>query len=219
MTPLIVGSCTTTQSHLPSKDDCDLIEVRLDSLQPLNELIAQFRNCDHDLLITARDLKEGGLQDLSVTERIERLNKFSDHSRYIDVEMLNWDLFSSVLDSTKKKGLTTIASYHDFKKTPSINEIDTLIKTYRGKADILKFAFMTQTLDDIKTCQEVLFNHPELQISIMGMGAYAPASRVILAQSGSVLNYGYLGDTPTAPGQWSASLLKKAILNSTNIQK
>ena len=28
---------------------------------------------------------------------------------------------------------------------------------------------------------------------------------------GSVLNYGYLGQTPTAPGQWPCRLLKEAI--------
>jgi 3-dehydroquinate dehydratase len=26
-----------------------------------------------------------------------------------------------------------------------------------------------------------------------------------------VLNYGYLGETPTAPGQWDAAFLKQAI--------
>jgi hypothetical protein len=40
----------------------------------------------------------------------------------------------------------------------------------------------------------------------------SPWSRACLcAQCGSVLNYGYLGDEPTAPGQWDAGSLKRAI--------
>ena len=48
----------------------------------------------------------------------------------------------------------------------------------------------------------------------MGMGPLAPASRLLAAQLGSVLNYGYLGSEPTAPGQWSARFLKEAVNQS-----
>jgi 3-dehydroquinate dehydratase-1 len=45
----------------------------------------------------------------------------------------------------------------------------------------------------------------------MGMGPLAPVSRLLCAQCGSVLNYGFLGETATAPGQWDSALLKTAI--------
>ena len=45
----------------------------------------------------------------------------------------------------------------------------------------------------------------------MGMGPLAPASRLLAAQCGSLLNYGYLGTGSTAPGQWPARLLKEAL--------
>jgi 3-dehydroquinate dehydratase I len=45
----------------------------------------------------------------------------------------------------------------------------------------------------------------------VGMGPLAAVSRLLCAQCGSVLNYGYLGETPTAPGQWDAASLKAAI--------
>jgi len=50
-----------------------------------------------------------------------------------------------------------------------------------------------------------------LAVSSMGMGPLAPVSRQLLAQCGSVLNYGYLGNAATAPGQWDSALLKTAI--------
>ena len=47
----------------------------------------------------------------------------------------------------------------------------------------------------------------------MGMGVLAPVSRLLCAQSGSLLNYGYIGQTLTAPGQWDSLRLKQAIAN------
>lgn len=44
----------------------------------------------------------------------------------------------------------------------------------------------------------------------MGMGRFGKISRLLLAQSGSILNYGYL-DRPNASGQWEATLLKKRL--------
>jgi 3-dehydroquinate dehydratase len=44
----------------------------------------------------------------------------------------------------------------------------------------------------------------------MGMGAYGKVSRLVLAQAGSCLNYGYLG-TANASGQWPVSVLKARI--------
>jgi 3-dehydroquinate dehydratase len=45
----------------------------------------------------------------------------------------------------------------------------------------------------------------------MGMGVLAPVSRLLCAQSGSVLNYGFIGQTATAPGQWDSLRLKQSI--------
>ncbi len=46
-----------------------------------------------------------------------------------------------------------------------------------------------------------------LPLSVMGMGRFGKISRLLLAQAGSILNYGYL-DRPNASGQWEARLLK-----------
>ena len=49
-------------------------------------------------------------------------------------------------------------------------------------------------------------------IEVMGMDAQlGPMSRILYAEHGSRLIYGYLGDAPTAPGQWSAERFYKAL--------
>ena len=49
----------------------------------------------------------------------------------------------------------------------------------------------------------------------MGMGTFGKISRLLLAQAGSVLNYGYL-DQPNASGQWEAVLLQKRLAELTD---
>jgi len=50
-----------------------------------------------------------------------------------------------------------------------------------------------------------------LPVATMGMGPLAAVSRLLCAQCGSVLNYGYLGHSATAPGQWDAALLQHTL--------
>ncbi len=217
----IVGSLTSLLSEMPKQFECDIIELRLDGYYNKENYLKFCQSCPYDILITARDIREGGITELSEDERSRRLRDILPEAQYLDIEMRNWTAMSSLIKEAKNHNIKTVASYHDFEKTPPILEIKSIITRQLefGSTDILKFAFMINSLDDLVTCQKVLFEHPNLTISIMGMGAYAPAARVLLAQSGSVLNYGYLGETPTAPGQWPASLLKKATSLSTPIKE
>jgi len=217
----IVGSLTSLLTDMPKKSECDIVELRLDGDYDKDNYLKFCQSCPYDILITARDIKEGGITELSEAARSDRLREILPEAQYLDIEMRNWLTMSRLINEAKHQNIKTVASYHDFEKTPSISEIKSIIarQLELGSTDILKFAFMINSIDDLVTCQKVLFEHPNLTISIMGMGAYAPAARILLAQSGSILNYGYLGEVPTAPGQWPASLLKKAVTISTQINE
>jgi 3-dehydroquinate dehydratase-1 len=49
-----------------------------------------------------------------------------------------------------------------------------------------------------------------LRLSVMGMGPWGRVSRLVLAKSGSLLNYGFIG-TSNAPGQWPVARLKELL--------
>ena len=53
-----------------------------------------------------------------------------------------------------------------------------------------------------------------LPLAVMGMGVFGKISRLVLAQGGSCLNYGYLG-SPNASGQWPVAILKERIAEIT----
>ena len=83
--------------------------------------------------------------------------------------------------------------------------------TTRAVASAFKAAAMLHSPADVSELAAFQLADHGLPVSTMGMGPLAPVSRLLCAQCGSVLNYGYLGSSPTAPGQWDAAFLKQAI--------
>jgi 3-dehydroquinate dehydratase-1 len=78
-------------------------------------------------------------------------------------------------------------------------------------AAVFKVAARVHSPSDVSALAGFQVLDHGLPVATMGMGPLAPVSRLMCAQYGSVLNYGYLGSVPTAPGQWSGARLKEAI--------
>ena len=89
--------------------------------------------------------------------------------------------------------------------------IDTLARAQASGADVAKVAVTVIDPVDLTLFESLLADMSGSPFSLMGMGPYGPVSRVLAAQHGSLLNYGYLGSEPTAPGQWPARLLKEVL--------
>lgn len=214
--PLVVGSVDSLNQlaclqpvELPGL--CDILEVRLDGMsghmEALEMELDRFKN--FPLLFTARCADEGGLADLSCGERAELLMSVSHRASWIDVELASFNDMEDAIHQIRCQGVGLILSYHNFTSTPSEPDLQRLVDLSE-EADIIKLAVFHNDVEDLVRCAHILRynNHP---ISMMGMGELAPVSRLLYAQYGSLLNYGYLGERPTAPGQWPARLLKQAI--------
>jgi len=190
---------------------CDILEVRLDGMpshiDTLNIELDRFN--DFPLLFTARCASEGGLSDLSSRERAKLLTEVSKRAAWIDVELASYADMKDTLHQIRSEGVGLILSYHNFTETPQTSQLQDIVDL-AGEADIIKIAVQHNNASDLTRCVETLQNndHP---MSMMGMGPLAPVSRLLYAQHGSLLNYGYLGNTETAPGQWPAKLLREAI--------
>ena len=64
--------------------------------------------------------------------------------------------------------------------------------------------------DDARLLNLIEETSRKIPLSVMGMGALGPSSRLALARCGSVLNYGFLG-TANAPGQIAAPRMKQLL--------
>lgn len=195
--------------------DCDLFEVRLDLLakdgvdirsapwQPL---------AGHPLLFTARRAEEGGAFPLGADERRALLEAVLGEAALIDVEVASIREMENLLERVKALGIPWIASFHDFEKLPDDGVLAEAARRAKDAgAALFKTAARVHEPADLARLAEFQLADHGIPVATMGMGPLAPVSRLLCAQCGSVLNYGYLGETPTAPGQWDAASLKAAI--------
>ncbi len=105
-----------------------------------------------------------------------------------------------------------IASFHDFEKLPSREKLAANARIAKeAGASAFKAAARLQTMDDLTALANFQISDQGIPLSTMGMGVLAPVSRLLCAQAGSVLNYGFIGKKATAPGQWLARQLRDCI--------
>lgn len=219
--PQVVGSFGSGAALAAARPEevaqaCDLAEIRLDVLaaegwrpgeRPWESLAAAV-----PLLFTARRREEGGVLEGTAGERAEWLAAVLDDAALVDVEVASLEGMAEVLREIRRRGMPWVASFHDFSALPADAVVaESLARAMAAGATIFKLAARLHTPGDVARLADFQRGGHPLAVSAMGMGALAPVSRLLCAQCGSVLNYGFLGATPTAPGQWDAGLLKAAI--------
>ena len=199
------------------REACDIAEIRLDLLaknsNPWGHLIGT------PLLFTARRGDEGGHGNLNSAERMALLETSLDDAAYIDIEVASIPEMGKFIETLKSRNIPWIASFHDFSKLPETATLeDAARRALQAGASVFKAAAMLRSPTDMARLADFQLADHGIPVATMGMGSLAPVSRLLCAQCGSVLNYGYLGKTPTAPGQWDAALLKHAIAQLTRFE-
>ena len=183
----------------------DLFELRLDHLRGMiDQLERKMSILSSPVIITARDPREGGANNLSQKERHDLLLRFLPRAKYVDVELRSARAFKSLLAHARKQNVRRILSLHDFKSTPSPRSLRakaSLAKMHG--ADIFKIATRTDTPAQLtRLIDFVTDKGVDFPVSAMGIGKLGALSRVILAQLGSVLIYTSMG-RPNVEGQLS----------------
>ncbi len=226
-TPLTVGSLGDALSLkdaalFSTLAACDLAEIRLDLLlaeaeQASTALWAHLAGVP--LIFTARRQEEGGALALSPAERMSLLRTALDDAAFVDVEVASIGEMAGLLAEISERGIPWIASYHDFEKLPPNAALEHAARLAKeAGAAVFKSAARLNNPADLARLAEFQLSDHGLPVATMGMGPLAAVSRLLCAQSGSVLNYGYLGATVTAPGQWDSHFLKSAIARLVSIR-
>ncbi|MEP2774622.1 MAG: type I 3-dehydroquinate dehydratase [Luteolibacter sp.] len=218
--PLVAGSigdAGTLAAATPESlaDQCDIAEIRLDLLHcefstsgaSLWQHLRTF-----PLLFTARRHAEGSPFDLDLRTRCTMLTTALPDASLIDIEAMSTSEMSGLIAEIVSQGVPWIASYHDFSSLPSRMKLNARAEIAReAGATAFKAAARMRTPGDITELAAFQMSDVGIPLATMGMGDLAPVSRLLCAQAGSVLNYGYIGKVETAPGQWSAARLRECI--------
>ncbi|MEN6592456.1 MAG: type I 3-dehydroquinate dehydratase [Methanobacterium sp.] len=175
----------------------DILEFRIDALQDpdVQEVINFIDSLDGKVIATNRTSREGGLFKGSEEERTEILSDVAGHTRFVDIELQTEEKLRSRV--IKKSG-SSIVSFHDFEKTPSVDELLKIVRQERELGDLAKFAVMPRSLEDTLTIfQVLLLVEDTIGISMGDLGGY---TRVTAGLFGSPITYASL-DGGSAPGQ------------------
>lgn len=210
--PLVIGSVATAeqwQNLNTTAAACDVVELRLDGFVPPE---AELAACPKPLLLTPRCAEEGGLRaDFPTAERAALALRLLPYAAALDWEIAHLAEVPELVAAAHAAGVPIVASSHNFERTPAADACREQEQRARALgADVVKFAFRLNAYEDMQLGVDLLRGAAG-PMAVMGMGALGAVSRLVYAQHGSALIYGYLGSTPTAPGQWSAELCKNAI--------
>jgi 3-dehydroquinate dehydratase I len=214
--PLVVGtvhSAGSIQAAAKLKPgDVDVLEFRIDALADrLDAAERAMQNARFPALLTVRHPEEGGINNLDAKKRKELYRRFLPHAALIDVELRSLPGFSDIVAEARAAGCAIVVSNHDFKKTPLLKAlIEREKRACAEGADVFKVACVASSAHELAKLLEFTARPAKWPRSVMGMGRFGRASRLALAEAGSVLNYGYLHEA-NAPGQWEARELRKLI--------
>jgi 3-dehydroquinate dehydratase I len=195
----------------------DLCELRIDLLyRTCMELESHVGKLPCPKIATVRDPNEGGANALPEKTRLELYQRWLPLCDLIDVELRSLNRFSGLVELAESVGKGVIISFHDFEKTPSLEELQEKVDRCRLKKNqIFKVASNVSQWADVETLIRLLQQNPQLRIAAMGMGQFGKLSRLVLARLGSCLVYGSVGEA-VAPGQWPVNELARLLSEMTN---
>nr|XP_043627454.1 bifunctional 3-dehydroquinate dehydratase/shikimate dehydrogenase, chloroplastic isoform X1 [Erigeron canadensis] len=187
----------------------DLVEIRLDSLKGFSareDTQTLIKLSPLPTLFTYRPTWEGGQYDGDEQSRLAALRLAMElGADHIDVELKAVDDFNNLIRGDKATKCKLIVSSHNYKNTPSVEELGNLVaKIQSTGADIVKFATTAVDITDVARVFQITANSQVSGVPIiaMVMGEKGLMSRVLCPKFGGYLTFGTLEHGKvSAPGQ------------------
>ncbi len=191
----------------------DLCELRFDKLLPSSgDLPSRVRELPYPKIATVRDPLEGGANSMPESTRLSIFEGWLPVCNFIDVELRNLSRFSRLIQEAESTGKEVIVSYHDFAKTPTLQELQKMFdQSGRVPNRIFKVATTVSHWSDVEILIHLIQDNFEYRVTAMGMGVLGKLSRLVLARLGSCLAYGSVG-AAVVPGQWPVRQLSDLLL-------
>lgn len=189
----------------------DLIELRADYLKRV-KLAPFFENRKKPFIVTHRRNEEGGKYKGGEGKRLSVLQDAIDlGADYIDVELATERSFLQGL-VRNKGGTDVILSFHDFRRTSSLKELQRLFdRMVRLGADVIKIVSFARSWEDNLTILSLIpfAKARKQEIIAFCMGKKGKISRLFSPILGAAWTYASLNKVKaSAPGQLTVREIK-----------
>lgn len=211
---------------MAGKDLYDLVELRADYYPPagsdwIPKTLAQIKEASggKPVLFTFRTKEEGGKRETAFADyRTMNLKAAESGAELVDLQLEflkkeDPDVF--LLKELQEKGARVIGSFHDFRGTPSADElVKKMVLMQSMGFDISKTAVMPRDREDVL---ELLFASVQMQEDwadrpyiTMSMGEIGKVSRIAGSFTGSAVTFASLVRA-SAPGQIGAEAMRQIL--------
>jgi len=217
LAPQVVGTVsqadTLTRLAVGVEHVCDIVEIRLDLLGDSDpawlEHAKKIEAQGFPVVVTVRLEAEGGRWTQPDTARRALFETVLKNVSAADIELRS-PLLSDVSAMARRQKRALIVSFHDFTKTPAINELRQILWKAATHGTVVKIVSLTQSETDLATLRELFLEKCPVSLCVLGMGPLGPRTRLEFPKLGSCLSYGYV-DEPVVPGQVSARELMQQL--------
>ena len=191
----------------------DYVEIRFDFLKPeqvpqaleLSKKYLKFSVC------TLRPKTEGGKFSGKELERISIIKLISEYKPFLlDIEYNTLRKNKSLLNYVKKTKTPVLVSWHDFKKTPSIIDLQKKLNQMKKISNNVKIVTTAKTVKDASKVLSLYSISSKINLIVFSMGDLGRISRVLCLYLGSPYTYVSLGKA-VAPGQFSLDEIRSII--------
>jgi 3-dehydroquinate dehydratase-1 len=189
----------------------DYVEIRFDFLKTdeIPKTLETIKGDIKRIVCTLRPRTEGGKFKGSEKERIAILKLIAEYNPFlIDVEFNTVKKnkeFARYLKTTKTKMLI---SWHDFRKTPSLSELEKKIKDMSKFSSNVKIVTTAKSIEDSTRILQTYRKNNIDNLIAFAMGDMGRISRILCLYFGSPYTYVTLGK-PIAPGQFNVDQVKR----------
>ena len=182
----------------------DIAELRIDQFanrEKAHALAEVEKFSAVPVLATIRSEAEGGAWTGSEAARLERYGSLLPEVDAVDVELSSTDIVGDLVMAARALRKPVILSFHDFKRTPPLDELDRIARDARDAgADIVKVAAMCNSQEDVRTLAQFTLENADKNVVVIGMGTIGISTRVLFPALGSLFTFAAYGEG-TAPGQ------------------
>lgn len=191
----------------------DYVEIRFDFLKTdeIPKTIEIIKGDMKRIVCTLRPGTEGGKFKGNEKERVSILKLIAEYNPFlIDVEfntVKKNKAFARYLKTTKTE---ILISWHDFKKTPSLSELEKKIKKMSKFSSNVKIVTTAKSIEDSTRILQTYRKNNINNLIAFAMGDIGRISRILCLYLGSPYTYVTLGK-PIAPGQFNVDQVRRII--------
>jgi len=196
----------TASQILEELNQVSMAEIRLDLLNLSDNEIMEVFEAHPNLIATYRP---GRVSEIERTRQLKLALKHG--ATWIDIELeAPTDWKKEMIRFASKLGKKVIISTHNFEKTPTADELLSLVEVMQKEgADLVKLACLA---DSAAACARLLSLYERYKnILVIGMGPHGSITRIAATFLGAPFTFAAGKAGKTAPGQFTFSEMQRAI--------